>query len=122
RGMSRIVSDKLKYPYGCGGLPFLARSLLVVEGAQFDPGHVPQAHDGAVRVGADDDLAKLLRRLEPSLGADRVRLLNALWRWRRAHLARGVDGALLLDRLGEVGHGELEFGQHIRLDPHAHGE
>ena len=68
--------------------------MLVVEGAQFDPGHVPQAHDGAVRVGADDNLTKLRRRLEPPLGADRVRLLNTLWRWRRAYLAGGDPVAI----------------------------
>src|SRR2546422_693784 len=88
---------------------------------QFDAGHVLHAHDGAVQVGADDDLAKLLRRLEPPLREHRVRLLHALGRRRRAHLARRVDRALLLDRGDEVGHGEPEFGQHIRLHPDAHG-
>ena len=121
RGGQRIGAGRLIDGDDGGGLPVHARQLLIVEGAQFDAGHVLHAHDGAVQVGADDDLAKLLRRLEPPLREHRVRLLHALGRRRRAHLARRVDRALLLDRGDEVGHGEPEFGQHIRLHPDAHG-
>ena len=40
--------------------------------AQLDAGHVPEPHEGAVRLGAHDDVAELLHARQPPPGPDRV--------------------------------------------------
>ncbi len=42
-------------------------------------------------------------------------------RRRGSHLPGRVDGALLLDGLGQIRHGEAELREHVRLHPDAHG-
>ena len=90
-------------------------------GPQFDAGHVFQADQRAVRISPEDDLFKLLRTLQPALGSDGVGVFLAFGGRLRPHLARGVDGVLLLDSVDNLRDGDIELGQLVRLDPEAHG-
>ena len=90
-------------------------------GAEFDPGHVGHAHHRAVRVGAQHHPAEILGRLQPALGAHRVGELLARRHRLGAHLAGRVDRVLGVDRIDDLGDGDVEPGQPVRLDPHAHG-
>src|SRR5579862_1870722 len=60
--------------------------------AQLDPGHVPQAHDRSVGIGANDDGAEFLRSGEAPLGADRIGEILARRRRLAAITAAGLDG------------------------------
>ena len=79
-----------------------------------------QAHNRTVRVGPHDDLAELLRRLEPPLRPHRIGHLLPLRGGLGADLAGGVHAALLLNGRVDVAHRDPELGQHIRPDPDAH--
>ena len=98
----RVGAGRLEDGDDAGGLAIQPSDLFVGEAPELDAGDVLQAHDRAVRVRAHDDLAELLRRLEPSLRADRVGHLLAGRRRLGADLAGRVDGALLLDGAVDV--------------------
>ena len=115
-----VRAGRLKDRNDAGGLAVQPADLLVGEAPELDPRNVLQAHDRAVRVGTDDDLAELLRRLEPPLRPHRIGQLLPLRGGLGADLAGGIHGALLLDGLVDVGHGYPEIGEQVRLDPDAH--
>ena len=84
-------------------------------GAQLDPGHVAQPHDGAAAVG-DDQVAELLDRAEVGVGQqvdlDQVAL----------GLAHGREVVVAPERRGHVARGQVERGQPLGIDPDPHGE
>ena len=98
----RVRAGRLEHRDADAGLAVDAADLLVVQRAELDARDVPQAHDRAVGVRAHDDVAELLRRLQPAVRAHRVGHLLAGRAGPRADLAGRVDGALLLDRAREV--------------------
>ena len=67
--------------------------------AKLDAGDVAQVQDGAVGVGAENDVAELFRRDQAALGAHGVRELLALGNGLAADLAGGVHVVLRLDGL-----------------------
>ena len=116
-----VGARRLEEGDDAGGLAVEAADLLVAHGAQLDPGHVPEADHGAIRIGADHDLGELFRVLEAALGPHGVGHLLALGHGLGPDLPRGVHGALLLHGLVDVGHGDAQLGQEVRLHPDAHG-
>ena len=90
------------------GLAVERAVLLVVERAELDARDVLHAHDRAVGVLADDDVAELLRLDEAPLRADRVRELLPGRRGLGADLPGGVDDVLRAERVLDVGHRQPE--------------
>ena len=97
------------------------RHIRIVLRSHFHPRHVLQAQDGAVGLGADDDLVELLRRRQASRGAHVVGELLPLRNGLAADLAGGIDLVLRLDGVGDVGHRDAQAGQPVRIHPNAHG-
>src|SRR5262249_17470933 len=87
--------------------------------ADFDPGHVAQAHRRAVDVGAQDDGPKLVGRCELPLHQDHRRYLLA-WIARLDPDAAGRDLRVWRAyRLGHVVRGQVVPDQPVRIDPDA---
>ena len=80
-----------------------------------------QSHDGfARRPGTDDDVAELLRIAEPSDRIDLELERGARRRRRLSQLAGGHLDILLRDRGLDVGRGDAEGGELVRVEPYAH--
>ena len=107
-------------PHAGGGLAVEAQADLVVLGAEFDAGDVAHPHHRAVGRGAHDDAGELLRRAQAAAGLHRESQHLAAGAGRGADLADRVVLVLLLDGGGDLAHGELEFGELVRIDPDAH--
>ena len=105
-----------------------AADKVIVLAAQLNARHIAQAHRAAIRVGAHDDLFKLARlRHAPACGDGVDQFLpfsrgtaGLAYGGRLPDLARSELGVLLVDRTREVGSGEFELCQPVRLDPHPH--
>ena len=102
-------------------MPFSRPDIGVGLGAQLDPGHILEPHEGPVRVGPQHDLRELLGRLQPALGPDGIGELLAGGRGLAADLPGRVDRVLLLMASTISGIGDVELGQLVRLHPAAHG-
>ena len=89
--------------------------------AQFKSGHIFQAQNGAVGIGAHDDLAELFCGKQPALCPHRVSEFLPSWNGFAADLSGGVNGILRLYGLDDFGNGDAKLGQLVRLDPAAHG-
>ncbi|MDT4839026.1 hypothetical protein FQZ97_728050 [compost metagenome] len=89
--------------------------------AQLDARDVAQADDRPIAVGANDDVAEVLRARQPALGGHRHLELLPVDRGRGADLARRCLGVLRLDRGDQVGGGDPQGLHAIRVhpDPHA---
>ena len=73
-----------------GGIAVQPSDLVVVLRAQLHPGYILHPHDRAVRIGAHDDVAKLLRAQQSPLRSNRIgELLPAMVRARRRSGRRG---------------------------------
>ena len=94
---------------------------IVSLGTEFNPGYILDTNLGSVRVRAHDHVAEFLRGRKAPLGAYLVGEHRARHRRRPADLASGRDDVLFLDGAGDVGNGQAQLGQLVRLDPHAHG-
>ena len=95
--------------------------LLVNQAAQLDPGNVLESHRGSVYVLTNDDVPELFRIDQAAWGTDRVGELLAFRSGFAADLTRGVNLALLLNGIGQVGNGHPEFCKLIGFHPDAHG-
>src|SRR3546814_13103441 len=73
------------------------------------------------RSGAHDDVAELLRRLQPVLGVDGGVDLLAVDRRRGAERADRDLGVLRRDRRGDLGARQPVGVQLVRVQPDAHG-
>ena len=98
-----------------------AAGRIVGLGSQFHARHVLDADLRAVGVRAHDDIAEFFSRAETAPGSNLVGELGSGHCRRAADLASGGDYVLLLDRPGDIGHGQAQLGQLVGLDPHPHG-
>src|SRR5690606_26616633 len=108
---------------GCdagGRLAVVAGDELVVLRAHLHPGDVAQLEHRAVRVGPHDDVAELLRRLQPRLRGDRGVDLLAFDGWRRAQRADRDLRVLGLDRRGDVARCEAVGVEFVWVQPDPH--
>ena len=80
------------------GWPLIADGRRIIVRTKLDPGDVRQQHARAGRVGLDDDVAKLLGRLQPRLRRDRRVEHLPLGLRHAADLARRDLDVLVLDR------------------------
>src|SRR6185369_11039629 len=87
--------------------------------AELDPRDVAEPEHGAVGVCAENDLAELLRRFEPTLRADGVRELLAVRRRFAADLPTWIHRVLRADRVGDLRDREAELREKIRVHPAA---
>ena len=103
------------------GIPAVDAALGVVRGGfERDAGHVAQADERPVGVGADDDLLEFAHRREAPLGDDRrgdVEVRDGLL----AQHAGGRFTVLVLEGLLQVLDREPEVGQAVGLHPDLHG-
>ena len=83
-----LVPGKLVEGQDGAGLAVQAALEGIGLGAQFDAGHVFQADQGAVGIGPEHDLFKLLGIFQTPLGADGVGVFLAGGGGLGAHLAR----------------------------------
>src|SRR5208283_5958246 len=89
--------------------------------SHFHPRYIFQAQDGAIRLGADDNLIELLWCRQAS-GSTHVISELLPWRnWLASDLAGGIDLVLGLDRVGDIGNRHPQAGQPVRVHPNAHG-
>ena len=82
--------------------------------------HVLQAHEAALRVAADDDLAELLGRVEAPLRDEREDARALVRRRRRAHRAERGLHVLRLDGGDDLLGVDALRGAALRVEPHAH--
>ena len=90
-------------------------------GAQLDAGHVLQPHYRAVGIGAEDDGAEFLRRNEAALGLDGVGKFLPRRDRLAADLPRRIDRVLFLHRAYDIGDGNPQLAERVRIDPDADG-
>ena len=88
---------------------------------QFDPGDIFHPHNGAIFVLANDHVAKILFCHQAALRAHRISEFLARRSRLRSYLAGRINRILLLQRLHQVGNGNSQAGQLVRLDPLPHG-
>ena len=98
-----------------GGLAVEVGHAAVVLAAQFDAGHVAQAHAGAVGLGAQNDVFKFGGSLQPGLRGDGGVELLPRRRRQAAQLARRHLGVLRADGGAHIGWRELEVVQLARV-------
>ena len=105
-----------------GGRLAVEAALQVVElGAQLDACDIFEAHDGAIGIGANDDLGELLFGDQAAFGDDRIGIFLA-WRNRFAtDLSRGIYGVLGFQGGDDFRYGDLQLGKLIGIQPEAHG-
>jgi hypothetical protein len=94
--------------------------LLIVLRTELDASDVVQPHVRAVRILAQNDVAKLFGFDEPPWRPNRVRQLLAQRRRLTAELTGGIHGVLSAHGRLHVGRGQSEPGQHVRLQPDPH--
>src|ERR1051326_5241011 len=88
--------------------------------AKIDPRDIFDAHERAVRICPDDNFAKFLRRLQTTLSPDRVSEFLATGNRFSANLPGWVHIILLLHRRNDVGDGDAELRELVRLHPEPH--
>ena len=120
-GIQCVGAGQLIHGHVGGGLAFVAANHVVILAAQFDAGDVFEPHHRAIRVGAHDDLAELLRRHQPALGHHVEGELLSRRRRVAAQTAGGVDGILTVHRADNFRHGDVQLGQQVGFDPDPHG-
>src|SRR4029078_7417323 len=82
--------------------------------------HIPHPHEGAVCVCSNNDVAKLLRSAQATLGANGIgKVLTFLHRF-ASDLARWIYIVLFLNCADDLRHSDTHFGQLIRLHPKPH--
>ena len=104
-----------------GGLAIQAAENAVVLRAQLDPGNVFHAHDSAIRSFADDNVFELLRRCQAALSKNGIGELLARRSWFAANLTGRIHRVLRLDRVDDLGDGDAQLRQLVRLYPEPHG-
>ena len=92
----------------------------VALGAELDARDILDAHDGTVRIAADDDVAELPGREEPAARRHRVGELDWLVERWRADAARRQLGILCTQGVSDVGRGKAERVQFLGIEPDAH--
>ena len=97
RGLDGIGPGQLVDRHDAGGRLVVAAGDAVRLIAQFDARYVAEVQDGAIGVGAEDDVAELLGLDQAALRAHRVGELLALRNGLAADLAGGVHVVLGLD-------------------------
>ena len=94
--------------------------MIVTQGAQFDPGHITQAGDPAVRIGLDDHLAELLILSQAAEGRHGILKNLAVGSRRLTDLSGGDLGILLFDGMHDVGRCQVAGRHTIGIEPDAH--
>ena len=88
--------------------------------AELDPGDIAHAQQRAVGIGAQHDVAELLRRRQPALRLDvQLELLVVADRARADAADRGLH-VLRLDRADHVGRRQLQIVEALGVEPDAH--
>ena len=95
--LDRVGAGQLIDRHDSGRCTVVARGQVVGLRAELDARDVAQVKNGAVGVGADDDVAELLRRDEAALRANRVGELLPVGHRLPADLAGGVHVVLRLE-------------------------
>jgi len=106
---------------GGGWLAVQARGKLVFLAADFYPRHVADANGGTVRIGLEHDVGELRRGGKLALDQDSRRNFLGLGARQITNTASGNLGVLRADRVVDVGRGQVETDQLLRVDPDAHG-
>ena len=88
--------------------------------AQLDAGDVTEVQDGAIGVGAKDDVAELFGLDQAALRPHGVGKLLALRDRLAADLAGRVHVVLGLDRLDDFRRGDAQLGHLVGVHPNAH--
>ena len=83
-------------------------------------GDVLDPYDPTIGRGADNDLFELLGRSQTTLCPDRVGEFLTLGCRLAADLTGWIHRILRLDRCHDLGYGDRELGQLVRLDPQSH--
>ncbi len=120
-GLYRIATGQLVKGDDSRGLAVQPADHGVILGPQLDPPHVPDAHEGSVRVGPDDDFTEFRFVLEAALGSDGIGELLARRHGLAAHLTGRVDGVLLLHGAHDLRDGDPQGGEPVGPHPEAHG-
>ena len=118
-GLHSVGAGKLVDRHDSGGLAVEATVDVVGLGAELNAGDILQVQNGAIRVGAQNNVAEVLGADEAALGADGVGEFLSVGNGLAADLASGVDGVLGLQGLGDLRDGDAELGELVGLDPHA---
>ena len=92
----------------------------VRRGFERDAGHVPEADERSVGVGADDDLLEFADRRKASTGGDRDRDVEVRDGLLAQYACRRF-AVLVLEGLLQVLHRQSEVGQPVGLHPDLHG-
>ncbi|MNH02936.1 hypothetical protein D3C79_621840 [compost metagenome] len=93
----------------------------ILPGGQFDPCHVAQAGDAAIRGGAHDHLTKRFFGIETPAGIDRDLVVHSGRRRRGAdHPGGGID-VLLTQGLDHIARCQVTRRELARIEPDAHG-
>ena len=90
-------------------------------GSQFRSSHIPDPHDGSVRICADGDGGKLLRRFEHALDDNGGVQTLSLHRRRPAELARGNLRVVDPQRRDDILNRHPVIGEFIGVEPDPHG-
>ena len=104
-----------------GGFAIEAGTGGVVFRTQLDFGHIAQINVGTVCVAAQDDVAEFFRRAELAVGSDGGGNGLPLAGWQRAERTGRNLHVLCTDGGGNVGKGEIEVLQFLRVYPNTHG-
>ena len=88
--------------------------------AQLHPSYIRHPDDGAVRIGANDDFAKVLCVQQTALRANRVGELLAARHRLGANLAGGVHGVLIAERRCNIADGNAQTRQGVGPHPKTH--
>ena len=103
-----------------GRIAVQAPDLVVLLSAQLHPSYIRHADDGAVRVGAHDDVAKLLCVQQTALRPNRVsELLPGGYRL-GTDLAGGVHGVLIVERRYDIADRNAQTRQGVGPHPETH--
>ena len=120
-GFDGVGVGELKQGENGRGFAIVTAHDVVIRGAQFDAGHVPQAHHRPVRRGAENDAAKFVLRREPALGEHGVSEFLSGRGGTAANFAGRIDGVLAVDGVDDLRDGDIEFGQLVGFHPNSHG-
>ena len=118
--LHRIRSGQLIHGDDRAGLSVQTADDAVVLRAQFDARHVLHPHHAAVRRFAHARSARILPATSAGLARDGVGKFLSLGRGLAAHLPGRIHGVLRLDGADDLGNGDAQFRQLVRLDPQPH--
>src|SRR6266850_2288539 len=118
--VDRIGAGQLVDGDDRGRITVKPSDLVVLLSAQLHPSYILHSDKGAVRIGANDDVAKFLCGQQATLRPNRVGELLAARYGLGTDLAGGVDGILIVERVDDIADGDTHTGQGVGPYPVAH--